>query len=470
MAEFDLLVLGGGTGGYVAAIRAAQLGMKVGVVEKDRLGGTCLHRGCIPSKSFLRSAEVYHQMQQAHSFGLTATGVGVDYPGVVARKDRIVANLYRGVQGLLQKAGVTVINGTGTLMAPSIFAPNGWVSVRLADGEMEKIEAQNIIIATGSRPRTLGIPIDGRRTFTSDEILAHAVLPQRMAIIGGGAIGMEWASLYSDFGVEVTVLEALPRILINEEPEVAEEIARLFRRRKVQIQTGVRVLTDSVEMMEDRVSVRYVVDGREETLATDVLLVSAGREPNSQGIGLESFEKIRVENGYIQVDSFQRTGQPGIYAIGDVVGGGLAHVAAHQGIIAVEHMAGRSPHPLDRKKVPRCTYTRPEVASVGLTEEEARQAGHQVKVGRFPFRGIGKAQVFGEIDGFAKLVADARSGELLGAHLVGPHATDLISEAGLALVLNATAWELTVSVHPHPTLAEIFGEAALAVEDRAIHM
>lgn len=469
MAEFDLLVLGGGTGGYVAALRAAQLGMKVGVVEKDKLGGTCLHRGCIPSKSFLRSAEVFHELNHAAFFGLKAEGVGVDFPGVVARKDKIVGNLHKGVQGLLKKAGVTVIHGTGTLMAPSIFAPNGWVSARLADDEMEKIEAEHILIATGSRPRTLGIAVDGKRTFTSDEILVHEVLPRRLVIIGGGAIGMEWASLYSDFGAEVTVLEALPRILMNEDPEVADEVAKLFRRRKVNIVTGCRVLTDAVAVADGEVRIPYELEGKQETVAADALLVSAGREPVSQGVGLESFDKIKVGKGYIHVDEYQRTGQKGIYAIGDVVGGGLAHVAAHQGIIAVEHMAGRHPHPLDITRVPRCTYTRPEVAAVGLTEQQARDKGHEVKVGRFPFRGIGKALVFGEIDGFAKVVADARTGELLGAHLVGPHATDLISEAGLALLLNATAWELTVNVHPHPTLAEIFGEAALAVEGRAIH-
>lgn len=469
MAEFDLLILGGGTGGYVAALRAAQLGMKVGVVEKDRLGGTCLHRGCIPSKSFLRSAEVYHQFQNAAAFGLTAAAVGVDFPGVVARKDRIVANLHKGVQGLLKKAGVTVIPGTGTLMAPSIFAPSGWVQARLADGETEKIEAEHILIATGSRPRTLGIHIDGRRTFTSDEILAHPELPRRLVILGAGAIGMEWASLYRDFGAEVTVLEALPRILIQEDEEAADLVAKLFRRRGVNLVTGARVDPGAVAVTGEEVRLTYQAEGGAQTLAADALLVSVGREPASQGIGLEGFDKIRVENGYIQVDGFQRTGQPGIYAIGDVVGGGLAHVAAHQGIVAVEHMAGLDPHPLNPQQVPRCTYTRPEVAAVGLTEQQARERGYEVQVGRFPFRGIGKALVHGEGEGFAKLVADARSGELLGAHLVGPGATDLISTAGLAMLLNATAWELSIQVYPHPTLAEIFGEAALAALGRAIH-
>lgn len=468
MSEYDLVVLGGGTGGYVAAIRAAQLGMKVAVVERDKLGGTCLHKGCIPSKAFLRTAEVYHTLVHAGEYGLTAERVGVDWPAAVRRKDKIVANLHKGVQSLLKKNGVTVIAGTGTLMPPSIFAPNGWLSVQTADG-MEKLEATNLLVANGSRPKTLGIPVDGRQIFTSDEALSHPQLPASVIILGGGAIGMEWASLYCDLGVQVTVLEALPRVLPLEEPEIGAELAKLLGRRKVKIVTGARVRPETVETGDAGVRLRYEVGGKEEVAEAEMLLISVGREPNSQGIGLENFEAIKTDRGFLVVDEYGRTGQPGIYAIGDVVGGGLAHVAAHQGIVAVETMAGQAAHPVRMEDVPRCTYTRPEVASVGLSEEEARERGCEVKVGKFPFRGIGKALVYGEVDGFAKLVADARTGELLGAHLIGPKATDLISEAGLAKLLNATAWEVSVAVHPHPTLSEIFGEAALAVEGRAIH-
>lgn len=470
MAEFDLVILGGGTGGYVAAIRAARVGMRVAVVERDRLGGTCLHRGCIPSKALLRSADVLHTVRQAESYGLQVGAVGVDWAAVCRRKDRIVAGLHTGVQGLLKKAGVTVFAGTGTLMAPSIFAPSGWLRVELAGGEMEKLEPEYMIIATGSRPRRLGISIDGVHTFTSDEALASTRLPRSAVIIGGGAIGMEWASLYRDFGADVTVVEMLDCILPLEDADVAAEMQRQMEQRGVRILTGVAVAPDSVRVGDGgvRLTARRGAEGTE--LAAEMLLVSVGRAPNSDGIGLENCEQLRVENGYIQVDEYGRTGQPGIYAIGDVVGGALAHVAAHQGIVAVEHMQGLDPHPLRPEQVPRCTYTRPEVASVGLTEAEARRRDLSVRVGKFPFRAIGKAQVLGEADGFAKLVVDAGSGTLLGAHLIGPQVTDLISEAALAQLLNATAWELSVTVHPHPTLSEIFGEAALAVQGRAIHI
>lgn len=469
MADLDLVILGGGTGGYVAAVRAAQLGMRVAVVEKDKLGGTCLHRGCIPSKSYLRSAEVYHTLRHANDYGLTAGGVGVDWPGVYSRKEKIVSTLYKGVQSLMKKHKITVFQGAGTLMAPSIFAPSGWLRVEQGGGEMEKLEPEYILIATGSRPRTLGLPVDGVHILTSDEALELDHLPGSIIIIGGGAIGMEWASLYSDFGVEVTVVEALPRILPLEDPEVADELARLMRRRNVKILTSAQLDTGSVRVAGGRVTVKVTMSGEEQELAADKLLVSVGRAANSEGIGLENFEKIKVDRGVIQVDEFGRTGQPGVYAIGDVAGGALAHVAVRQGVVAVEHMKGLDPYHVDLAWVPRCTYTRPEVASVGLTEAQAIERGYQVKVGKFPFRGIGKALVYGEVDGFAKLVADERTGELLGAHLIGPHVTDLISEAGLAGLLNATAWEVSVNIHPHPTLSEIFGEAALALEGRQIH-
>lgn len=469
MPELDLVILGGGTGGYVAAIRAAQLGLKAAVVEKDKVGGTCLHRGCIPSKAYLRSAEVYHTLQHARDFGLSAGEVAVDWPAVRNRKDKVVGNLYKGVQGLLKQHQVRVFAGAGTLMAPSIFAPSGWLRVDTGGGEMEKLEPEHIIIATGSRPITLGIPVDGTHVVTSDEALELDRLPRSIVIIGGGSIGMEWASLYSDFGVQVTVVEALPRILPREDADVAAELHKLMQRRKVAIHTGARVNPDTVRVADGQVSLEVELDGRSVRLEAEKLLISVGRAGNTAGIGIENFERIQVERGMIQTDAYGRTGQPGIYAIGDVAGGGLAHVAAHQGIVAVEHIKGMSPYPVDLVQVPRCTYTRPEVASVGLAEAEARERGREVRVGQVPFRAIGKALVLGEVDGFAKLVADAATGELLGAHLIGPHVTDLISEAGLAQLLSATAWEMSVAVHPHPTLSEIFGEAAMAVDGHAIH-
>jgi dihydrolipoamide dehydrogenase len=471
MSNFDVVVLGGGTGGYVAAVRGAQLGLKVALVEKEKVGGTCLHRGCIPSKAFLRSAELLHTFQNSKEFGITNEGVALDFPAVFARKEKIVGNLFKGVQGLLKKSGVTVFQGTGALVPPSIFSPNGLVSVMTAEGQQELLEPDKIILATGSRPKTMGIPIDGHYTMTSDNALERQSLPKSVIIIGGGVIGMEWASLYNDFGVEVTVLEFLPRILPTEDEEISAELAKLMRRRKINIITGAAVQADTVKVENSGVTLNAKIGDEVKTFTAEALLISVGREPVTDGIGLENREKLTYKRGgWIEVDEFGRTGDPNLYAIGDVVGGGLAHVASHQGIIAMEHIKGIDTHGFEMHKVSRCIYTRPEVASVGYTEAQARELGYEVKVGKFPWRGIGKAMVHGEIDGFAKLVADAKTGDLLGAHLIGPEVTNLISEAGLAMVLNASAWEIGQTIHPHPTLSEIFGEAALAVDGRAIHM
>ncbi|WP_374712288.1 dihydrolipoyl dehydrogenase [Symbiobacterium terraclitae] len=467
---YDVVVLGGGTGGYVAAIRGAQLGLKVALVERDKVGGTCLHRGCIPTKAYLKSAEMLHAVRQSGEFGITAEGVALNFDGVRARKEKIVSNLHRGVQGLLKKNGVTVFQGTGALVPPSIFSPNGLVSVMVGD-QQELLEYGKVVIATGSRPKTMGIPVDGTHVMTSDEALVRPTLPESVIIIGAGVIGMEWASLYHDFGVKVTVLEFLDRILPTEDDEVAAELHKLMGRRKVEIVTGAAVLPESVQVRDGRVTLQARVGDEVREYAAEALLIAVGREPVTSGFGLENREKVTyTKGGFIEVDGFCRTGDPALYAIGDVAGGGLAHVASHQGIIAMEHIAGHSPEPFDPRRVPRCVYTRPEVAAVGLTEAQAREAGYEVRVGKFPWRGIGKALVEGSLDGFAKVVADARTGDVLGVHLIGPDATNLISEAGLALVLNASAWEVGQVIHPHPTLSEIFGEAALAVEGRAIHM
>ncbi|HYF81180.1 MAG TPA: dihydrolipoyl dehydrogenase [Symbiobacteriaceae bacterium] len=471
MSNFDVVVLGGGTGGYVAAVRGAQLGLKVALVEKDKVGGTCLHRGCIPSKAFLRSAEILHTMKRAKDFGLVAEQIGFDFGAIFNRKEKIVGNLHKGVQALLKKNGVTVIEGTGALVPPSIFSPNGLVSVMTPAGQQELLEPEKIIIATGSKPKTMGIPIDGEHVLTSDDALMRQTLPKSVIIIGGGVIGMEWASLYNDFGVEVTVLEFLPRILPTEDEEVAAELEKLMKRRKINIITGAAVDPASVKVENGEASLNAKIGDEVRRFSAEVVLVSVGREPVTQGFGLENREKIAYKRGgFIETDGFGRTGDPSIYAIGDVAGGGLAHVASHQGIIAMEHIKGLEPHAFEFHKVPKCVYTRPEVASVGYSEAEARQKGFEVKVGKFPFRVIGKAQVHGDIDGFAKLIADAKTGDLLGAHLIGPEVTNYISEAGLAMVLNASAWEIGQTIHPHPTLSEIFGEAALAVDGRAIHM
>jgi len=469
MQSYDVIVLGGGTGGYVAAIRGAQLGLKVALVEKDRVGGTCLHRGCIPTKAYLRSAELLEAARKGGEFGVVAPEVRLDFAQVFARKEKVVRSLFQGVQGLLRKNGVAVHAGLGAVEPGSRTGDPVTVRVQTAAGE-ERLTAPKLLLATGSRPKSLGLPIDGRSVITSDEALAQATLPGSVLIIGAGAIGVEWASLYADFGVEVTVLEYLDRVLPTEDEEVSAELAKLLRRRKIRIVTGAAVQPESLEVTDGRVALSARVGDEVQRYSAEAVLIATGRDPVTGGLGLEHRPSVQLgRGGFIQVDGFGRTGDPAIYAIGDVAGGGLAHVASHQGVIAMEHLAGLHPEPFDPHRVPRCVFTRPEVAAIGLTEAEARAAGYQVRVGRFPFRGIGKALVHGAVDGFAKLVADADGGILLGAHLVGPEATNLVSEAGLALLANVTTTELAGLIHPHPTLSEVLGEAALAVEGRAVH-
>ncbi len=469
--EFDLVVLGGGTGGYVAAIRAAQLGMSVAVVEKDKLGGTCLHRGCIPSKALLRSAEVYATLKESEKFGVLAEGIGYDFRQVQARKQAIVDQLHKGVQYLMNKGKIKVYNGYGRVMGPSIFSPQaGAVRVETGDGEQEIIVPRFLLIATGSRPRTLpGLTVDGEYVITSDEALELNELPKSVIVVGGGVIGIEWASLLNDFGVEVTVVEYADRILPLEDEDISKELARLLKKRKIKVVTGAKVLSETLQKGGGQVSIQAEVGGDTQTFTAEKLLVSVGRQANVENLGLEATE-VKVERGVIVVNEHFQTAEPHIYAIGDVIGGlQLAHVASHEGILAVEHMAGLNPHPLDYTKVPKCTYSRPEVANVGLTEAEAKSQGYEVKVGKFSFKALGKALVYGENDGFVKLVVDARTNDLLGVHMIGPHVTDMISEAGLARVLDATPWEIGHTIHPHPTLSEAIAEAALAVDGLAIH-
>lgn len=469
--EFDLVVLGGGTGGYVAAIRASQLGMKVAIVEKEKLGGTCLHRGCIPSKALLRSAEVFATLKEADKFGVTAGEVGYDFAKIQGRKQGIIDQLYKGIQYLMKKGSITVFEGFGRVMGPSIFSPQaGAVRIEKENGEQEMIVPRFLLLATGSRPRTLpGLVIDGSYVVTSDEALQWEELPESVVIVGGGVIGIEWASMLNDFGVEVTVVEYADRILPLEDEEVSKEMARLLKKRKVNIVTSAKVLPESLEKGEGRIMIQAETTDGVHSFEAQKVLISVGRQANVENIGLEATE-IKVERGAVVVNEFYQTAEPHIYAIGDMIGGlQLAHVASHEGILAVEHMAGQHPHPMDYTKVPKCTYSRPEVANVGLTEKEAREQGYDVKVGKFSFKPLGKALVHGENDGFVKVVADAKSNDLLGVHMIGPHVTDMISEAGLARVLDATPWEIGMAIHPHPTLSEALMEAALAVDGKAIH-
>jgi dihydrolipoamide dehydrogenase len=469
--EYDLVILGGGTGGYVAAIKAAQLGLKTAVVEKGKLGGTCLHNGCIPSKALLRSAEVYAQTKHSEDFGVVTSDVSVNFSKVQERKEKIVDQLHKGVQGLMKKGKIDVYEGLGRILGPSIFSPMpGTISVEMNNGsENEMLIPKNVIISTGSRPRTLpGLEIDGKYVVTSDEALAMEELPQSMIIVGGGVIGIEWASMLSDFGVEVTVIEYANRIIPTEDVDISKEMQRLMKKKGVKVVTGAKVLPETL-VKDNGVIISAEIKGENKEFRAEKLLVSVGRQANVEGIGLDNTE-IQVDRGFILTNEFFQTKESHIYAIGDVIGGlQLAHVASHEGIVAVEHIAGHTTTPIDYNLVSRCIYSTPEVASVGITEEQAKEKGHKVKVGKFSFRAIGKALVFGESDGFVKIIADEETDDLLGVHMIGPHVTDMISEAGLAMVLNATPWEIAHTIHPHPTLSEAIGEAALAVDGMAIH-
>jgi len=472
MAEplrFDLLILGGGMS-YVGAIRAAQLGLSVGLVERDRLGGTCLNRGCIPSKALLETADLLHRVTaQGAEFGLAGhEGISLDYGALAKRRDAVIEKHVGGVEFLLKKNKVTVLRGNGVLTGPT--------SVSISGGQTGDLEASadNLIVATGSAPRPLpGLEPDGRLIITSDEALTRSDVPGRVTIVGAGAIGVEWASMYSDFGAEVTLVEFADRIVPLEDPEIGKELARVFRKRGIAIHVASTVDPESLKKTENEIS--FIVgtkDGAKRTdLTADAILVAIGRQPLTANIGLEEIPGVTLDRGYVTVDEFMRTGAEHMYAIGDIVPGfALAHVASHEAVVAVEHLAGHDPEPVRMDLMPRVTFCRPQIASVGMSEEEAKAAGHEIKTGSFPFRALGKATIVGEIDGFAKFVADAESGLLLGAHIIGPHAGDLLAEPTLARLVEATTAEIAMSVHAHPTLTEVLAEAALAVDGAAIHV
>ncbi|HUH16544.1 MAG TPA: dihydrolipoyl dehydrogenase, partial [Methylomirabilota bacterium] len=441
MAEpqrFDLLILGGGMS-YVGAIRAAQLGLSVGLVERDKLGGTCLNRGCIPSKALLETADLLHRVTaQGAEFGLAGhDGISLDYGALATRRDAVVDKHVSGVEFLMKKNKVTVIRGNGVLTGPS--------SVRVSGGESGDVEAtaDHLILATGSAPRSLpGLDRDGRLIITSDEALERGDVPKRVTIVGAGAIGVEWASMYRDFGAEVTLVEFADRVVPLEDAEIGKELSRVFKKRGIAIHVASTIDPESIKKAENEVSFSIATkDGATRTdMTADVILVAVGRRPLTEGIGLEEIDGVELDRGYVKVDEFMRTGAEGMYAIGDIVPGfALAHVASHEAVVAVEHLSGHDPEPVRMELMPRVTFCRPQIASVGLSEEEAAAAGHKTKTGSFPFRALGKATIVGDIDGFAKLVADADTGLLLGAHLIGPHAGDLLAEPTLALLVEATA-------------------------------
>ena len=462
--RIDVVIIGAGPGGYVAAIRAAQLGLRVALVEREQVGGLCLNWGCIPTKTLLRSAELLWLLRhQAPAYGVRAQGLEFDWAQAQARKAEVVRYLRGGLEVLLYKNQVAVHQGAARLAGP------GRVAVTTGDAD-EILLARNVIIATGSLPKSLpGVTIDEQRILSSSGTLALQAMPRSLAIIGAGAVGVEFASLYRTLGSAVTLIEALPHIVPLEDADIAAVLAESLTAQGVQIRAGAKV--GQVVAGADGVTIALsTADGQAETIAAERVLVAVGRRPRTEGLGLEALG-VKLNGDFIAVNETMQTNVPGVYAIGDCVPTlPLAHVASAEGVLAVEHIAGREVAPLNYDQMPRCTYSRPEVASVGLTEEEAVRRGYQVKVGRFPFKNIARATVLGESEGLVKVVTDARYDEILGVHLVGPQATELIAEAAALLRLEATTEELVRTVHAHPTLAEALPEAGHAVNGQAIYL
>jgi dihydrolipoamide dehydrogenase len=464
--QFDVTIIGSGPGGYVAAIRAAQLGLKTAIVEKDkRLGGTCTLRGCIPTKALLMSAHVYEQMQHAEAFGVQAAEIKLAFSDVQKRKDKVVLKNSKGVEFLMKKNKVTLFNGYGRLQLP------GSVEVTGEGGKKEIIKTKNIIIATGSVVRPIpGFETDGERVVNSDHILELKEVPKSLIVMGAGAVGVEFASVYSRFGCETTIVELMPRLLPLEDEEISKELEKAFRKRGLKSQLDTKL--EKLEKTESGIKLTGKTSkGEAVQLEAEMLLVAVGRMPFIEGLGLEG-TKIKVERGAIQVDEFLRTGEAGVYAIGDVIPTPwLAHLASKEGILAVEQIAGQqNVQPINLRLVPSCTYCDPEVASVGLTEAAARKEGYDVKVAKFPFSASGKARILGEEEGFVKVVSETKYDELLGVHITGPHATELIAEACVAMQLESTAEELGRTMHAHPTISEAIMEAAEGIHGLTIHM
>jgi dihydrolipoamide dehydrogenase len=461
--QYDLIVLGSGPGGYVAAIRGAQLGLKVAIVERERLGGICLNWGCIPTKALLRTSEIYHYMQNAGSYGLSAENVAFDLAKVVDRSRKVAGQLNAGVKGLMKKNKIAVVEGVGTITAP------GKLTVKRGDETVE-LAAKDIIVATGARARDLPFAkADGERIWTYRHAMTPTVLPTKLLVIGSGAIGVEFASFYSDMGVDVTIVEMLDRILPVEDADVSDFMLKALTKQKMTILTKSGV--SKIESSADGIKATVKVNGTDEVRDYSHVIVAIGIVPNTENIGLEALGVTTAKGGNIETDPYGRTNVTGIWAIGDVTGAPwLAHKASHEGVIAAEAIAGYAGvHPMDKSNIPGCTYSRPQVASVGFTEAKAKELGHEVKVGKFPFIGNGKAIALGEAEGFVKTVFDAKTGELLGAHMIGAEVTELIQGYVVARQLETTETELMQTVFAHPTLSEMMHESVLGAYGRAIH-
>ena len=464
MAEqFDLVVVGGGPGGYVAAIRGAQLKMKVALVEREHLGGICLNWGCIPTKALLRASEINHLLHSLDAYGFAADNVRFDFQKVVKRSRGVAGQLSGGVKHLLKKNKVTVFDGTAKLAGP------GKVAVAGKDGKATELQAKTIILATGARARALpGMEPDGKLIWSYREAMVPEAMPKKLIVVGSGAIGSEFASFYLNMGAEVTLVEVMDRILPVEDAEISAFVRKSFEKQGMTVLTKARV--QGVRKGADSITAIVEADGKVSEITADRMISAVGIVANTENLGLEG-TKVQLNRGNIVIDAMCRTGEPGVYAIGDVAGAPwLAHKASHEGIIAVEHIAGLHPHAMDVLNIPGCTYCRPQVASVGLTEAKAKEAGHEVKVGRFPFIGNGKAIAMGEPEGFVKTVFDAKTGELLGAHMVGPEVTEMIQGYGIARTLESTEAELMHTVFPHPTVSEAMHEAVLDAYGRVIHI
>lgn len=463
--SYDLIVVGSGPGGYVAAIRASQLGMKVAVVERAELGGICLNWGCIPTKSLLKSAQVFEYMKHAGDYGLAVDGdVKADFEKVVARSRGVAEKMSGGIQYLFKKNKIEVLNGFGKLIG------NKQVEVSAEDGTKTTYEAKHIILATGARSRELpNLPQDGKRIIGYRKALTLEKLPKSMIVVGSGAIGSEFAYFYSTMGTKVTLVEFMPNILPVEDEEVSKQMGRSFKKNKIKVMTHSTV--ESVEGEEGNLKVNIKnKKGEMEVHECEVVLSAVGITPNTEGIGLEEVG-VATENGRVIVDDYYRTNVEGVYAIGDIVKGpALAHVASAEGITCVEKIAGMKVEPIDYTTIPGCTYTVPEVASMGMTEQAAKDAGHEVKIGKFPFSASGKASAAGANEGFVKLIFDAKYGELLGAHMIGANVTEMIAELIVARKLETTGHELIKAIHPHPTMSEAVMEAAAAAYDEVIHI
>ncbi|MGV8996224.1 MAG: dihydrolipoyl dehydrogenase [Parvibaculaceae bacterium] len=463
-STYDLIVVGSGPGGYVAAIRASQLGLKTAIVERDALGGICLNWGCIPTKALLRSAEIYHTMHRLEEFGLAADNIRFDASAIVKRSRKVAGQLSGGVKFLMKKNKVDVIEGAAKLKGA------GRISVEGKSGTVE-YAAKNIILATGARARTLpGIEPDGKLIWTYREAMVPAAMPKSLLVIGSGAIGIEFASFYRAFGVDVTVVEVMDRILPVEDAEISDLAAKAFKKLGMKLLTSAKV--EKLDKGADSVTATIVLkDGKSEKLTVERVISAVGITGNVEGLGLEE-AGIKIERGHVVVNEWLETGVKGVYAIGDLVGAPwLAHKASHEGVIAVERIAGiKGLHTLDVTKVPGCTYSMPQIASVGLTEAKASEAGYELKIGRFPFIGNGKAIALGEPEGLVKTIFDAKTGELLGAHMIGAEVTELIQGYTVARSLESTEAELIHTIFPHPTLSETMHESVLAAYGRALHI